>query len=140
MGYNFSKDSGNAMNLTGSYEVAHHEGTYFLKLSGYLTYTQCGPLSSFLDEICDKDNYQNVLVDLRDAQLIDSTNIGLLARLALDVKKKFGQPLTMISTAPAVTQALRTTGLHHLAILLDTPDSNPPPQEQIQALPDAQKK
>ena len=69
MGYNLSKDLEGTMKPTGSYEVAQHNGTYFLKLSGHLTYTQCGPFSSFLDRICEEDNYEGVLVDLRERLL-----------------------------------------------------------------------
>ena len=79
------------------------------------------------------------MADLRLVSMIDSTHLGLLARLALELKNKLGQELTIVSNGEHVTKALRMTGLQHFALLLDAYEGNMPPSECIQSLPDSKR-
>ena len=123
------------MARTGIYEVALHQGTYFLKLSGHLCFSSSVPFADIIDLIGNTQGCKGALVDMREASMVDSTHLGLLARLALESQSKLGQQLTIVSTGKHVPQALKTTGLQHLALLLDAHEGDMPPTESIQALP-----
>lgn len=128
------------MKRNASYEVARHEGNVFLKLSGHLTYSECGPLAEFIQHLAKEVDYSGVFVDLRSAELIDSTTIGLIAKLALVVSHGLSSKMTILSTVPAVSQSLVTTGLEHLAVVLNTltdgPTDGPYPEpESVESLP-----
>ena len=127
------------MKRTGTYEVALHDGTYFLKLSGHLCFSRSVPFAQIIDAIGNTKDCKGILVDLREAEMIDSTHLGLIARLALESQSKLGKQLTIISTGKHVPQALKTTGLQHLALLLDAHEGEMPPVEAIEALPDSKR-
>ena len=127
------------MAQTGIYEVALNQGTYFLKLSGHLCFGSSVPFADLIDLIGSTPDCKGALVDLRGASMIDSTHLGLLARLALESQQKLGQELTIVSTGKHVPQALKTTGLQHFALLLDAHEGMMPPMESIQALPETKR-
>ena len=127
------------MAQTGTYEVALNQGTYFLKLSGHLCFSSSVPFADLIDLIGSTPDCKGAFVDLRGASMIDSTHLGLLARLALESQKNLGQELTIVSTGKHVPQALKTTGLQHLALLLDAHEGMMPPTESIQTLPETKR-
>ena len=101
------------MTRTGTYQVALHQGTYFLKLSGHLGFSSSVPFAKIIEVIGDAPDCTGALIDLRDVDMIDSTHLGLIARLALEAQSKLGQQLTIVSTGKHVPHALKTTGLQH---------------------------
>ena len=123
------------MTRHGTYEVALHQGRYFLKLSGHLGFSSSVPFAEIIQVIADAEECSGTLIDLLDVDMIDSTHLGLIARLALESQQKLGQQLTIISTGKHVTQALKTTGLQHLALVLDAHQGEVPTVECIQSLP-----
>ena len=127
------------MTQTSTYQVALHQDTYFLKLSGKLCFSSSVPFSEIIDLIGSTKACKGVMADLRLVSMIDSTHLGLLARLALELKKNLGQELTIVSNGEHVTKALKTTGLQHFALLLDAYDGHMPPSDCIQALPDSKR-
>ncbi|MGA2654751.1 MAG: hypothetical protein ABSF18_02080 [Gammaproteobacteria bacterium] len=56
---------------------------FILKITGMLRFNQCAPLEHFLKTTLHKKLDHCLLVDLSDAQLLDSTALGLLAQIAL---------------------------------------------------------
>jgi len=127
------------MTRTGTYEVALEDGKYFLKLSGHLGYSGSGPLSDLISVIRDDDNCQGVMLDLREALMIDSTHLGLVARLAIESTAKRSQQLTILSNEYIVTQALKQTGLQHLAVILDAPTGAVPSSKTVECLPESKR-
>ena len=123
------------MTRTGTYQVALHQGTYFLKLSGHLGFSSSVPFAKIIEVIGDAPDCTGALIDLRDVDMIDSTHLGLIARLALEAQSKLGQQLTIVSTGKHVPHALKTTGLQHLALVIDAHHGEIPAVELIQSLP-----
>ena len=127
------------MTQTGTYEVALHQGTYFLRLSGKLCFSSSVPFSEIIDLIGTTQGCKGVMADLREVSMIDSTHLGLLARLALELKKNLGKQLTIVSTGEHVPKALMMTGLQHFALLLDAHAGDMPPTESMQTLPESKR-
>lgn len=60
---------------------------FILKIVGSLRFNQCATLEHFLKTQLPKNTSQTLLVDLSGTELLDSTALGLLAQIALQVEK-----------------------------------------------------
>ena len=70
------------------YLYAQKDRTYYLRLIGNLSYITCAGFKSFTDKIINENLAEEIFVDLSEAQSIDSTNLGILAKCALYFKSK----------------------------------------------------
>ncbi len=123
----------------GDYQVAYSDNKYFFKLSGQLKYSTSTNFCAFLDKIYSENNYSDILVDLSDAEYLDSTNLGILAKLACHVLKKFHHKLTVVSTNNDVTDLLINIGFEKLCVLIRQPMEFEKDLNQINDLDDSQK-
>ncbi len=98
----------------GEVLYAQHEGLVVLKFVGQIrlgdSYGASAALNNFLDELFEKGGFENVLIDLTEAQSIDSTNLGLLAKITRFMKETHGRKAAIISTNPDITAALDSVG------------------------------
>ena len=64
-------------------QYAVHNGTYVLKLRGDVRVPVCTSLETFVEQrLLTDDSLRAVLIDLTETEAIDSTALGLLARIA----------------------------------------------------------
>lgn len=96
----------------GQILYAKVRGTYVLKFSGDVRYTACAPLAAFIKQLQVQDGYDDILIDLTDAEALDSTNLGLLARIANLVQDRFHHKTTLVSTNANVNRTLETMGFY----------------------------
>lgn len=108
------------------------DGRFVLKFVGDVRLTLCATLDCHLDGILADDQVTEVLIDLTDTQGIDSTSLGLIAKLALRAEARDLPKPTLISTQEDITRILLTMGFDHLFILLDT---LPASIEELKELP-----
>lgn len=118
----------------GEYQFAQEKNNFFIKLSGELKYTECSNFSIFISELENKQNFDDILVDLSDAIYLDSTNLGLLAKVAQLVINKAGHRLTVISTNNDVTELLHNIGFDDICLLLEEPSKTDVPFENIMGI------
>jgi len=90
--------------------VGEHDGVYLLKFVGDVRVTLCATMDGFLHELLERDDFRSVLVDLTETDGIDSTALGLLAKLSLETQRRFGVVPTLVSTRPDITRVLRAMG------------------------------
>lgn len=89
---------------------AVHQGTYVLKLIGEIRVPICATLDNFIGKMFSDRQLNSVLIDLSEAVIIDSTALGLLAKIAITSKNQFNQRPLIISTEPDVTRILGSMG------------------------------
>ena len=94
--------------------------TCILKLSGDVCYTMSCALGDFLNELFAQTDYDDIVVDLTDAHSIDSTSLGLLARIANFSRQHFARKTTLLSTNPDVNQILDNLGFYEIFNIRDT--------------------
>ncbi|MRI34682.1 anti-anti-sigma factor [Endozoicomonas sp. OPT23] len=94
----------------GKLQYAENEGTYVLKLSGEVRLNLCSSLELFLDRMFSEPGFKSVIIDLSATETIDSTSLGLLARLSIQAKKQFGLTPVIISTHEDITRILMSMG------------------------------
>ena len=68
--------------------VAGQDGAFVIKLVGDVRLTLCTTLDEFFDEMLSVEGFASVVVDLSDALNVDSTTLGLLAKLAIKAKER----------------------------------------------------
>ncbi len=96
--------------IPGKLQYAENQGTYILKLSGEVRLNLCSSLELFLDRMFSEPDFKSVIIDLSVTETIDSTSLGLLARLSIHAKKKFGLTPVIISTQEDITRILMSMG------------------------------
>lgn len=103
---------------------AESSGVYVLKLVGEVRLNSCSALDSVLASMAENDNFATLVVDLSEATLLDSTTLGMLAKLAIKAKNKSHFLPSIISVNPDVTRLLTTMGFESVYLILKEPASN----------------
>lgn len=102
----------------GKIEVANNAGTYVIKLSGDVRLNLCSALEQYLDEMFLDGAFKTVLIDLSEAEGVDSTTLGQLAKISIISKDKFGLIPSIISPNDDITRILLSMGFDRVFYLL----------------------
>lgn len=94
--------------------VADHDGTYLLRFEGDVRLTLCVAIDEFLQTMFEAPDFAAVVVDLSNAQGIDSTSLGILARLAKEAHRKTARSPILVCTNTDVLRSLRSLGIDEL--------------------------
>ena len=111
---------------------AVHQGTYVLKLVGDIRVTCCTTLDEFIESVFKDPNLNAMVIDLSETTIIDSTALGLIAKVAVYFRKSFEIKPVIISTNPDITRILDSMGFEavfniiHEAPVIDTTLSDVP--------------
>ena len=105
--------------------AASQDGAYVIRLVGDVRLTLCTALDDFFQRMFDDPDFASVWVDLCEAEGIDSTTLGVLARLALTVKEKFGFQPAIYSCDPGINRLLKSVAFHRLFELHEESCSDP---------------
>jgi anti-anti-sigma factor len=96
----------------------HLEQSLILVLKGQVRYMTARVLRAFLDEVLEREYGDAMVLDLRELDFIDSTGMGLLARLGrftLD----HGRRSVIVCPASDVMTCLRSAAFDRLFILVE---------------------
>lgn len=58
----------------------------YIKFIGTIRYSHCGGLESHIEYLFDGHDYKQIVIDLEEADILDSTALGLLAKIAIQLK------------------------------------------------------
>lgn len=111
--------------------AATHHGAYVIRLVGDVRLTLCTTIDDFMQHMFDDPEFASVWVDLCEAEGIDSTTLGLLAKLALKVKEVYGFKPALYSCEPGINRLLKSVGFHRLFQLHEESCNNPEDIEEI---------
>lgn len=103
----------------GKIEVANQQGTYVIKLSGDVRLNLCSALESYLDNMFLDNDFEAVFVDLTDAEGVDSTTLGLLAKISIVSQANFGFMPTIISPREDILRILNSMGFDQVFSIID---------------------
>ena len=106
---------------TGQIYYAVMDGRGVLKLTGTIRHPLSLRLTQAAWRLFSGAGIHSVIVDLQEARFINSTCLGLLARVAMrSLELGFGPPLFVL-TDKEVTRLLQTTGFGRAFVLIDNP-------------------
>ncbi len=106
-----------------SYKIlqAEQQGIYVLKFIGEIRLYLCSTLDIIIDAMSSNPEFKTVVIDLTETSIIDSTTLGLLAKIAVLAKKKSSFLPTIITTNPDVTRIIQTMGFDEIFIIMKEP-------------------
>ena len=119
--------------MAGKILVASHDGVYVIVFQGDVRLTLCTTVDDYLEKMFQDANFRSVIVDLSETENIDSTSLGLLAKLSIQAEKRFSFRPTLISTRRDITRILLSMGFDEVFDLVEEPLEH---KEQLAELPE----
>ena len=114
--------------------AACHHGAYVIRLEGDVRLTLCTTIDEYFQHMYEDPEFASVWVDLCDAEGIDSTTLGLLAKLAKGVREKFDFQPAIFSCDPGINRLLESMSFDRLFEIHEEVCNNP---EDIAEIPRA---
>lgn len=112
--------------------VAEQKGAFVLKLVGDVRLTFCTALDDFLERMFDSPDFMSVIIDVTEAENIDSTTLGQLAKLAVSAQRRYRLKPVIVSTNPDISRILDAMGFGRV---FDIRHQRPVTDEQLGELP-----
>lgn len=109
----------------GTVHFAEHDGSCVLRFTGEIRYTLGHTLDSFIDQLYARGGFERVLIDLNQTEAIDSTGLGLLAKIANLERQRCGGKALLFSSRPDITELLTCLCLDEFFVLANGTDATP---------------
>jgi anti-anti-sigma factor len=113
---------------------AEQQGIYVLKFIGEIRLNLCSTLDHLVESITQDPNFKTIVVDLTETEIIDSTTLGLLAKIAMAAQKRSHFLPTLVSTNPDITRIATSMGFNKIFIIVKEPASRIEELEEIPVL------
>lgn len=98
----------------GKILVSDNEGNYLLKLIGDVRVTLCGSLNRHMETIFGSHDVKKVIVDMLEAEGLDSTTLGLMAKLGMHCRKEYGINVQVFCQNPSILRTLECMGFEEI--------------------------
>jgi len=99
---------------TGKIFVADEQGSYLIKFIGDVRVTLCGSLNRYIDRVFGSSDVKKVVVDLLEADGLDSTTLGLMAKLGPHCRKEYAIDVQVFCQNPSILRTLDCMGFDEL--------------------------
>jgi len=111
------------MTTTGRILYAYDQGVYVIKLIGDVRLNLSMAFDRFQEQVAEVSNPppKGIFIDLTNAEGLDSTTLGLLAKMSLNTQSKYGWMPTIISDHEDINRILFSMGFDQLFVLLNQP-------------------
>jgi len=107
--------------VRGRILVGDHDGVHVMLFKGDVRLTLCKAMDDYLEGMLEDPCIRSIVVDLSETENIDSTSLGLLAKLSIEAGRRYGYRPTLVSTQPDITRILETMGLDDVFNLVQEP-------------------
>ena len=94
--------------------VGETSGNFLVKMTGDVRVTLCASLNQYIESVFKQQTVRSVLVDLRETSCLDSTTLGLLAKLALYSKGRYGVTPILFCDDASILKMFEVMGLDEL--------------------------
>ncbi len=102
----------------GRYFYAEKDAITYIKMVGNLKYTTSSGFDHFVDGLMER-GYENVVIDLSEATYIDSTNLGLIAKIAGRARHNSEMHVTIVSPNEDINEILRSVRFDKLFTIVE---------------------
>lgn len=96
-------------------------GVYILKLVGEVRLNACSTIDAAIERISENANFRSLVVDLSETVHLDSTTLGMLAKLAVKAKERSHFLPSIVSTNPDVTRIIESMGFESVFLITEEP-------------------
>lgn len=104
---------------SGQIMVGAHQGVYIVKLIGDVRLNLCTSFDSFIDNMFARDDFAGVAFDLHGAEGVDSTTLGLMAKIAIRAQERGCQKPLVFSANKGIQHLLDAMGFDSLMEISD---------------------
>jgi anti-anti-sigma factor len=123
---------------SGHVTHAEKEGFHVLRYFGRVDYMLATSIHRFADRMIEKGGVGGLIFDLTEAENLDSTNLGLLARIAERVQKAGGGRSVIVSTSDNINCVLRSMSFDQIFDIVTAPTAFSVDEDPIEAEPQTQ--
>jgi len=109
---------------SGRILVANVNNVPILKFIGDVRVLMSGTLDNYFSTLYSKAILDRMVVDMTETQGIDSTALGLLAKMAIQLRNRFNVSPTIVSTNPDITRVLKSMSFDRICDIVEEPASN----------------
>lgn len=103
---------------------ARRADAWVLRFEGPIRYTGAHALDSFLDQLFARHRPASICVDLSAATSIDSTGIGMLAKIANGLREAGSAKAVLVSTNPEITEVLVNLCLDEVCLIVSAGEAS----------------
>ena len=105
---------------SGEIKVADHDGVYVIKMEGDVRLTLCLSFDDFIEKMFEAPDFCSVVFDLSDAEAIDSTTLGLMAKISIKGRALKHDDPTVVSGNPSITRLLASMGFEDIFRIVES--------------------
>ena len=98
----------------GQILISDTDDNYLLKLVGDVRLTLCGSLSRYMETIFGSNNVKCVVLDMLDTRCVDSTTLGLIAKLGLHCREHYQINVQLFCQNPSIIRTLECMGFDEI--------------------------
>lgn len=115
---------------TGKILAADYRHMAMLKFVGDVRVLMSSTLDAYCSGLYRRPILDAMLIDLTETRGIDSTALGLLAKMAIQLRNRFNVIPTIVSTNPDITRTLKSMSFDLIFKIVDdhVPKAQQPPQ------------
>ncbi len=106
----------------GVIKVADRDGVFVIKMQGDVRLTLSLTFDKFINEMFQSEGFCSVLFDLTEADAIDSTTLGLMAKISLQGRALKHMDPIVISSNPSITRLLDSMGFTEILQIVESAD------------------
>jgi anti-anti-sigma factor len=118
----------------GQILVADHAGVYIIKMTGDVRLTLCISFDQFIDAMLAASNFSSVLFDLSEAEAVDSTTLGLMAKISLLAQEKRNIIPVILATNASIKRILDTMGFADIFSIVHKLEVDVKPEKPLTAI------
>ncbi len=93
-----------------------------LKFIGDVRVLMSSALDHYFNSLYNRAILDRMMVDMTETQGIDSTALGLLAKMSIQLRNRFNVRPTIISTNPDITRILKSMSIDLICEIIETVD------------------
>ncbi|WP_317931574.1 STAS domain-containing protein [Halioxenophilus sp. WMMB6] len=108
----------------GHIYVAEQEGVNVIKMVGDVRLTLCISFDKFIKHMFAEDDFASVVFDLRQAEAIDSTTLGLMAKISIICQDQFHIIPVVISPDEGINRLLESMGFDDIFEIVRSANPN----------------
>ena len=101
----------------GKILFAEQDGVHVLKFIGDVRLTLGPTISTFLERLESCDHFQSMIIDLSETETIDSTALGLIAKIAICTREHFGSATSIVSPCEDITRVLTSMAMEQVCVV-----------------------
>lgn len=101
----------------GKILFAEQDGVHVLKFIGDVRLTLGPTISAFLETLESCDHFQSMIIDLSETETIDSTSLGLIAKIGICTREYFDSGASIVSPRADITRVLRSMAMEQVCVV-----------------------